>query len=165
MTEDIAVWGQKDPDDADTFAVDFEKACARIWLPNTDFAASTRIRVYSPASGAGYDHEWSGGRTGARVPKFGASVNQTAVDGSGVWTCRTLSSASLYRTISGTPTWTADSGITVANEAIADTVATATLSGGTDGNDYTVLVKATFSDSTSRTQVCILPVKRPVNST
>lgn len=154
------VWPDKDPDSALDHYVDFETECARRWEQSTDFGASVRIRE------GGFDWESSGGRSRGRgrttFPEVATADVTTVTDGSITWTCKALSTSSLKKTISGTPTWVADTGITTASAAIVGTRASAVLSGGVDGQDYTVLVNAIFSDDTTLTKVCILPVRRAV---
>lgn len=156
----IYQWGAKDPDDSVIVEVNFEGACARQRSDKEDFAAGERIRVYSNSAARGFEYESSGGRIGAREPRWPTTLDETVVDGSITWTCKALSDSSLTKTISGIPTWTADAGITITGATISGLIASATLSGGTDGTSYTVLVKATFSDSTSLTVPCVMPVQR-----
>lgn len=155
------VWPEKYPGATLDYAVDFERVCAREWSPWTDFATSTRIRVFSPGQGSGYEFEaTTGGRTAGRNPTFGTSG--TTRDGSVVWTPRAITAASLLRTISGTPAWTADAGVTVSAVAVAGFKAIAKIAGGTDGEDYGVKVTATGSDGLVIVELAILPVRVPV---
>lgn len=149
------VWPPKDPDDPDTHYVSFESFLARRWEPNTYFAAGVAIR---PTIGDGYQYSSSGGYSAARAPRFSSTV----VDGSITWTRAAISTDSLRTTISGTPSWTADAGITVSLPSISGQVAQALIADGVDSNDYRVLVQATFADGTEKTATCILPVRRPV---
>jgi hypothetical protein len=136
-----------------------------VWSANTDIAAGTRIRYYGKGSASGYEHEYSGGRTGSKQPTFSTTLaGVSAADGSGTWTARAITTASLYRTITGTPTWTPDDGLTAGTPAIVGTIANCALSGGTDGEDYLVEVKATFSDTATHTAVCQLPVRKPIEA-
>jgi hypothetical protein len=95
---------------------------------------------------------------------FTQNIGQPVTDGSITWTCQAISDASLRKTVLGIPTWTPETGITASGPSISGTLTSAVLSGGVDGQDYTVLVTANFSGTppTSKTMVCILPVRRPV---
>lgn len=155
------VWPEKHPDATLDYAVDFEHVCAREWAPWTDYAASTRIRVFLPGHASGYEFEaTTGGRSGGRTPVF--RTTGTIADGSVVWTPRAISASSLLRTISGTPTWNADSGITVSGATVSGFKAIAKIAGGTDGEDYSVKVAATGSDGLVIVEIAILPVRVPV---
>lgn len=156
--EPARVWPAKDPDSKLDYYVDFQDECARRWSKDTTYSAGERVR---PARPTGFEYESSGGRSGTRPPIYPEAIGQTARDGSIVWTCRALSSQSLRRTIVGVPTWTAPSELSMDGQAIGDTVASANLAGGVDGEDYTVLVNALFSDGNDITATCILPVRRP----
>lgn len=95
------------------------------------------------------------------MPAFPSTLSATVRDGSVVWTAEAISSASLVRTISGTPTWAGDD-VTIANETVEGMVAIADISGGEDGEDYSVTITATMSDGNDVVKVCILPVRIPV---
>lgn len=163
MSDDAAfVFPNKHPSAVLDYAVDFESECARTWSKWTDYALNDCIRVYQFGSASGL--EWkatTAGRSAGRPPNFPTVVGQTVKDGSVIWTAQALSTSSLVRTISGTPVWTADSGITAANATISGMVAIADLSGGVDGQDYSVTVIATMSDGNAVPKVCILPVRIP----
>jgi hypothetical protein len=157
------VWPAKDPGDKLDYPVNFERHLARQWEKWTDFTTGQKIRVYLNGQASGFEFEaTTGGRTSGRAPTWPTTISATVADGSVTWTCRALSADSLKATISGVPTWTADTGITVSNQTIIGNRAIAYLADGTDGEDYTVLVKATMTDGTSITAVCILPVRRAV---
>jgi hypothetical protein len=165
MSEPASAWPDKHPDAELDYAVNFESECARKWSKWTDFAQGVRIRVYNATNAPGFEFEaTTGGRSGGRPPAFHTAdaAGETVSEGSIVWTARALSSDSLIRTIVGTPAWVADSGVTVANQAIGGMVAVADISGGTDGQDYSVTVTATMSDGNDVVKVCILPVRIPV---
>lgn len=155
------VWPEKHPGATLDYAVDFERACAREWAPWTDYATGARIRVFMSGHASGYEFEaTTGGRSGGRNPIFKAGT--TTDDGSVVWTPRAISAASLLRTISGTPTWVADAGITLSGETVSGFKAIAKIAGGTNGQDYAVTVTAVSSDGLEIPQVAILPVRVPV---
>lgn len=151
-------WPAKDPDDKLDYYVNFEPECARLWDRDTEFAFGDRVR---PQKSTGFEYEWSAGRTGNRPPVFPTVLGRTVADGSGTWTCRALSASSLKRTISGTPTWTVDAGLTVESVAIAGTISMAYLSGGVSGQTYSVRINAILSDGSDITATCVLPVERP----
>lgn len=155
------VWEEKHPDATLDYAADFEKDCSRLWDKWQDFATGTRIRVFRPGHASGYEMEaTTGGRSGGRHPTFPTAG--TLTEGSVTWTPRAISSASLLRTIVGTPTWVADSGVTVSAESLSDQKAIAKIAGGTDGVDYSVTVTAIGSDGLVMVKVGILPVRVPV---
>jgi hypothetical protein len=160
------VFPAKDPLAGLDYAVNFESECARRWSKRTDFTNGTRIRVYAEGSkgaAAGFDMvAQNTGRTGSKEPTFPSVIGDSVTDGSIVWTCAALSTGSLRATISGTPTWTADTGVTVSSQALDGLKATALISGGTDGVDYQVIVQAVLSNGATPVQVCSLPVRRAV---
>lgn len=153
-------WDAKHPDDTEVFVVDFERACARYWAPKDDFTLGDRIRLKGRNA---FEHELTAaGRTGAREPVFAEAIGAETRDGSATWTCRAISTASLVKSISGIPTWVSDAGLSITGQAKAGLQAYATISGGAQGENYTVEVQATFSDATTLTATCILPVRMPV---
>lgn len=165
MSDAAHVWADKHPDAELDYAVDFESECARTWSKWTDFSQNTRIRYFGPGHGAGFQFSaTTAGRSGGRMPAFASvsAAGQAVRDGGVVWTSEAISSDSLVRTISGTPTWAADAGITIANETIEGMVAIADIAGGDAGQDYSVTVVATMSDGNDVVKVCILPVRIPV---
>jgi hypothetical protein len=157
-----AKWPPKHPGATWDYAVDFEEACVRTWSPITDFGAGARIRVFTGGKAVGFEFEpTTPGRSGLRMPAFKAGIGETTPDGSIVWTCRALSSASVLRTIDSI-VWDVDPDVTVTNESVVGFKALAKQGGGTDGEDYTVTVTATMSDGLVVPQVVILPVRVPV---
>jgi hypothetical protein len=155
------VWPAKDPSAKLDYAVDFEAECARRWTKGTDIAIGTHIRVYSKTGAAGFDMvATTGGTTGGREPTFPQVVGSSVTDGSVVWQCQARSSSSLKATIVGTPTWTADTGVTVTSASITGTKASALIDGGTDGQDYTVTIQATLSSGSTPVVITVLPVRR-----
>jgi hypothetical protein len=160
MTETAHVWPDKDPDAELDYAVDFEPECARTWSRWTDYTTGDRIRVYNDKRSSGFEMEaTTGGRSGGSIPRFPTALAGTVVDGGVTWTARAVSTASLVRTITGTPVWTADSGLVVENQTIAGMVAIADLSSGVDGTDYAVKVVAETSDGNFIVKRCVLPVR------
>lgn len=150
---------EQDPSETLDYSVDFESHCARYREPNTDYSTSTKVR---PVRSTGFQYNAStGGRTGTDEPRWPKTVGGTVVDGSVTWTCEALASSSLQRTVSGTPTWTADTGVTVASQSVSGTKGTALLSGGTEGQRYMVRVQATCSDSSTPVASFWLSFKRP----
>ncbi len=161
MSADSYRWEPKHPSAELDYAVDFESECARTWSRWTDFAQGDKIRVYVNGPASGFEFEaTTGGRSGGRMPAFPGTLAATVRDGSIVWTAREISNDSLVRTINGTPTWAADTGITIANEVVAGQVAIADISGGTDGQEYRVTVTASMSDGNDVVLECVLPVER-----
>lgn len=157
-------WPPKHPDATFDYAVDFEEECARTWASLTDFTAGERIRVFSGGKAVGFEFEpTTPGRTGLRPPVFPAVLGSSVVDGSVVWTCRAISSASLLRTISGTPTWETDhDAVTFSGEMVSGLKAIAKMSGGENDEDYVITVTAETSDGLVIPQTVILPVRIPV---
>lgn len=159
-----SVWPPKHPDAELDYAVDFEEACARLWSRLTDFGSGERIRIFSGSKAVGFEFEpTAAGRSGLRIPVFPSVVGATVADGSIIWTCRALSSASILRTISGTPTWSADDdALTISGESVSGFKAIAKLAAGADEDDYIVTVTAVTSDGLTIPQTVILPVRVPV---
>ena len=158
------VWPPKHPDATLDYAVDFEEECARKWGPLRDFSAGQNIRIFTGGKAVGFEFEpTTPGRTGVRVPVFPSAIGDTVSDGSAIWTCRALSSASLLRTISGTPAWAVDDdAVTISGEAVASFQGLAKLAGGEDDDDYVVTVTATMSDGLIIPKLVILPVRIPI---
>lgn len=158
------VWPPKHPGATLDYAVDFEEQCARVWAPLTDYEAGDRIRVFSGGKAVGFEFEpTTPGRTGPRAPVFPSTVGATVADGSLVWTCRALSSASLLRTISGTPTWESDdAAVTISDDSVSGFRAVAKIAGGEDDEDYVITITADTSDGLVIVQTLILPVRIPV---
>jgi hypothetical protein len=122
-----------------------DRSLAQRWRAGAQFSTTYRIRPLVPT---GFEYEaTTGGQTGRKEPIWPITIGATVVDGSCVWTCRAISTASLSATVS-TVAWSADSGITVANESLQGQVARALVSGGTDGSTYRVTATATCSDGT-----------------
>lgn len=159
-----SVWPPKHPDATLDYAVDFEEECARLWSSLTDFAAGERIRIFTGGKAVGFEFEpTTPGRSGVRAPLFPSVIGATAADGSIIWTCRALSSASLLRTISGTPTWEVDDdAVTISGETVSGFKGIAKLAAGEDDEDYVVTVTATTSDGLAIPKTVILPVRIPV---
>lgn len=158
------VWPSKHPTAELDYAVDFEERCARQWSALTDFAAGERIRVFSGGKAVGFEFEpTTPGRTGLRPPIFPSTIGDTVPDGSVVWTCRAISSDSLLRTISGTPTWESDEdAVTFSGETVSGFKAIAKIAGGEDDEDYVITVTAETSDGLVIPHTVILPVRVPV---
>lgn len=159
-----AVWPPKHPDATYDYALDFEEECARLWSRLTDFQAGERIRIFTGGKAVGFEFEpTTPGRSGLRAPVFPSVIGETVPDGSIIWTCRALSSASLLRTISGTPTWAVDDDeVTISGETVSGLKAIAYLAGGEDDEDYVVTVSVTTSDGLVIPKTVILPVRIPV---
>lgn len=154
----------KDPTAALWCGVDFELACARVWQAFDDVTSGDRFRAYPEKGEAGgFDFvAGNSGRTGGKEPKWPGTLNATVASGSVTFTAVALTSGSLHTSITGTPTWTPDTGITVASETIDGLRAVAKISGGTDGTDYSIAVTATLANGETVTQVIIVPVRRAV---
>lgn len=159
--EKAQVWPEaKHPDASLDYGMGFERQCARQWRAWNDVAINTCIRVFRPGRGSGYQFRaTTGGRSGGRVPTF--RENGTTLDGSVVWTPEAITSASLERTINGTPTWSAP-GLTVTSQSISGGLnAIAKLAGGEDGQNYPVTITATTNDGLTLIEVAILKVRVP----
>lgn len=139
---------EQDASDKLDYAIDFEPHLVRLHEQNTDYLSGARVR---PAIGTGYEYECTtGGRTGAKNVRWPTTIAATVTDGSVVWTCRALSTASLKTTVSGTPTWNADTGLTVSGATISGQRAIAYITGGVEGQRYLVRVEAVMADTTER---------------
>jgi hypothetical protein len=155
------VWPSKHPSATEDYAADFEYECVRRWQPGEDCLLGHCIRYFGAGQASGYEFEvTTPGRTGGRHPSF--LVNQPTIDGSVIWTPRAISNASVLRTISGTPIWAAEAGVTISAQAVSDFRGIAKISGGEDGQDYLVTVTALGSDGVQLVKTAVLPVRVPV---
>lgn len=162
MSADVAhVWPEKDPTEKLDYSVDFEVFLTRFWKADASYDVNTFVR---PNRSTGYEYECTtAGRSGHREPNnWPTTIGATITDGSVTWTCRALSTNSLTSTVSGIPTWTADTGLTVSGLSVTNQMGTAYIEGGSDGEDYSVRVSATLVDGRIITRVCVLPVRRAV---
>lgn len=159
-----SVWPPKHPDATLDYAVDFEEECARQWSRLTDFGAGERIRIFDGGKAVGFEFEpTTPGRSGVRRPLFPSAVGEAVPDGSVVWTCRAISSASLLKTITGTPAWSVDDdAVTISGETVSGFKGIANLAGGEDDEDYVITVTAATSDGLAIPKTVILPVRIPV---
>lgn len=150
---------EQDPDEVLTYGFDFGQECARIRRADETYATNTRVR---PGQRNGFQYNAStGGRSGTREPRWPTTVGATVQDGSVTWTCEAVSNASLERTVSGTPAWTADTGLTVASPSVNGEIALAAISGGTLGQQYMVRCAATLSDGNVLVGAFMLRICRP----
>lgn len=148
----------QDPSDKLDYHVDFEEHLERIWEADTDYSIGVRIR---PPTATGYEYEaTTAGRSGMRPPRWPTSITSTVTDGSVTWTARAISTSSLKSTVSGTPAWSADTGLTVSGETVDGQRASAYIAGGDDGQRYLVRVEATMADTTERNASFWLLIKR-----
>lgn len=155
--ESATVWPAKDPDDTLDYAVDFEPFLVNYWERGMQYTVASRVR---PNRANGFEYECTvAGQSAHKEPIWPTTIGQTRIDGSITWTCRAVSSASLRTTIVGVPVWESDD-LTISGESASDQLALANISGGEDGESYSVLITATFADGTVKANVCILPVKR-----
>lgn len=134
------------PDSVLPILFDFAaRGLAQRWRSGEDLSLSYRVRPLQPN---GFEYEvTTAGQSGQREPVWPRTAGATVADGSVVWTCRAISTASLSATVSSVA-WSADSGLTVASETLQGQVARALVSGGTDGQTYRVTAEATCSDGT-----------------
>lgn len=154
------VWPSKHPDETRDYGADFEYECVRRWQPGGDCQLGHCIRYFGAGQASGYQFRvTTPGRTGGRHPSF--LVNQPTIDGGVIWTAEAISNASVLRTIVGTPTWAAD-GVTISAQSISDFRGIAKISGGVDGQDYSVTVTALGSDGAQMMKTAVLPVRVPV---
>ena len=161
MNRDIFVFPPKHPDATIDYGVSFEFDCANQWDFWTDFSTSYRLRVFTPGAASGYEWEAiQGGRSGGRRPVFIPDYDTR--DGSVIWRSTALTASSLARSISGTPVWSATTGINVTLQGVNGMLATAAIGGGIDGEDYAIEVSAITSDMLIFTRQCVLPVRIPV---
>jgi hypothetical protein len=149
-----------DPEGSDWHYVDFTQAR---WLERgEEVTAAVRYRV---KSAPGYEFECTNaGQTAAREPIFPKVIASTVQDGSAVFTCRALSTASLLRALSGTPVWSGGAVTVFSGQTATGQLAKAfiTMTNAVDGTDYEVLVKATFDDGAVIPKRCILPARKAV---
>lgn len=157
MNETLRTFEQ-DPGEELDYAVDFAGHCARVREPNTEYSSGVKVR---PARATGYQYSSGGGVTGTQEPRWPTTIGNTVQDGSVTWTCEAITTGSLKRTVTGTPTWTADTGLTVGTPTVSGTKTTSLVSGGTLGQTYLVRVAGTFSDGTDLVVPLQVEIKRP----
>jgi hypothetical protein len=119
----------------------------RTWDSGTIYAATQRVR---PKKANGYEYECTtAGQSDATQPEWPTTIGGTVIDGSAVWTCRAITSASLTRAIT-TCVWTG-TGLTIDGEMIANTggesKVSAYIAGGIAGTIYNVIARITFADA------------------
>lgn len=159
--EAAAVWPSKHPSETLDYAIDFEEECVQQWQPWLDCPLGLCIRMFRAGQASGYElRVATPGRSGGRHPSF--LTGQPTIDGSVIWTPQAISSASVLRAISGTPTWSADAGVVISAQSVADFRAIAKIGGGTDGQDYSITVTAVGSDGIQMVKTAVLPVRVPL---
>lgn len=122
-----------------------ERTLAQRWRSGIDLSGTYRVR---PVVSNGFEYEvTTAGQTGRKEPIWPTTAGATVSDGSIVWTCRAISTASLSATVSSVA-WAADTGLTISSESLQGQTARALVSGGSDGNTYRVTAEATCSDGT-----------------
>lgn len=116
---------------------------ARLWLPNSPFAAGVRVRPSAQTLQTGFEYESSGGQSsGAAEPRWPTRAGATVRDGSITWTAVVLSEDSLLERIAESD-WDVPTGLEGSGP---DVVATAgsqstqiALTAGAEGETYTVV--------------------------
>lgn len=132
----------KDPDVPAEYGIDFHDELVFVAERRTDFPLTTIL--YFPRDTGWYYEVTTAGKTGMAYPdQLPRASGETVTDGSCVLTCRHPSSSSLP-TLSSV-TWTVPTGLTLDSQRTSGRTAYVTLSGGSDGEDYEVLCRATPS--------------------
>jgi len=125
----------KDPAEVRSVILRFYKVCANIWRPNEVYDASEFVR---PTRGNGFSFVSNGGTSGSREPVWPKTLGATVIDGSVTWTCMVAADNGL-NPISA-PTAVPDPGLSVSSLIVSEfTNLLADYTGGTDGQDYTVV--------------------------
>ena len=148
---------KQDPADKLDYSVDFEAALTRFREPSTTYALNTVVRS-RVAPGLEYKAT-TAGRSGTIEPRWPTAAAGTVTDGSVVWTAQAISTNSLTSTLASAA-WTVDSGLTSSGQAESWQRSTIHLSGGTDGQTYTVICTGTMVDGRKFTGIILLTVKR-----
>jgi hypothetical protein len=129
------------------------------WSQGTIFVSDATIRPTFPT---GFQYSSGGGQSGQIEPRWPTTIGGTVADGSITWTCEAIGNDSLDATISSS-TWLAETGITAANDDLANTggvqLASIEVSGGTAGNTYWVANTVTLSDGTIEESVLEVSVE------
>lgn len=134
---------QKDPDVAKTYSIDWFKELVTPAPRSTAVALGAIVRTPLVDTGLLYECTVAG-RTQERYPwHWPALAGETLRDGSVVWTARHPSDVSASAVSSAV--WTVPTGITLDSQAEDGFFTHATLSGGTDGEDYDLVCRMTPS--------------------
>jgi len=136
----------KSPDDTIPVEVDLYAKCANLWRANEDFTTGEFIYPTTPN---GFSYEvTSGGRTGAKEPRYPTTLANTVTSGSATLTCRAASAGGLNSVTS--PSAVSDpTGLTISNIAVSESrKITANYTGGTLGQDYDVVYTFTLAGLT-----------------
>ena len=142
------------------YGVDWEPFLARYWRAGRTIATGTRVR---PTRFNGYEYEATqGGQTGRSEPTWRTTLGGTNADGSVVWTCRPVSTASLLTTVQNS-TWEVDGqpagAPTLSNDSFTGQVTTVWVGGGTSGQRYSLLNRVQLANSQQVEAELVIPVQ------
>lgn len=123
------------------YAFNLTHEFANKWAPNFPFDADVAIRPSLEIKGTGFEYVSSGGvSSGLEEPIWPEVSGGTVTDGSITWTARAISNESLKQRISGSASWTADTGLTLDSQEEIDSPARQEVriwvSGGLSGQTY-----------------------------
>jgi hypothetical protein len=147
---------EKDPDTAETYAIDWTDQLILKPLREFDFALAA---IVAAQRDTGWYYECTtAGRTAQHYPEsWPREAGETVTDGSVVFTCRHPSSASVPSVQS--VTWTVPTGLVKDSQLEQGRLAIITVSSGTDGVDYDVLCRMTPSVGNVMEQTIVIPVR------
>jgi len=147
---------EKDPDVDAEYYIDFRDVIVAEALAGTDYEAGS-ILFFENDTGFYYEVT-TAGRTSRWYPNsLPRSSGLTVEYGSCILTCKHPSDVSLGALSS--VTWTADPGITVISQFAVGLAAHVTLSGGTDGVDYSLTCRVTPTTTFALEKTIIVPVR------
>lgn len=147
---------EKDPDVAATYELDFEDALVDELARDTVYAVNAVVRPHR-ANGF-YLVCTTAGRTSQHNPiAYPKASGGTLQDGSATFQAVHPSAATLPSISSAT--WTVPSGLTLDAQSETGLVASATLSGGSDGTDYDVTCRLVPSVGNPIDKTITVPVR------
>lgn len=148
----------KDPDDVEAeYAIDWYDELVPVAEREAAIAEGT-VAQFEPDTGWLYECT-TGGRTSRHYPRSVArAAGQTFADGSVVWTCRHPDDVSSIPVVQDAD-WDVPAGITLVSQSQLGTVTRIKLSGGTDGEDYTLTCHMTPTVGAPMDQSIVIPVR------
>lgn len=147
---------EKDPDTAATYEIDAWEVFVPEARRSQQFALDEVVRAQRDT---GFYYLCSvAGRSARNYPAWPRSADETVMDGSAEWTAKHPDDAAIP-TIDSVE-WDVPNGLTLDSQAEDAHIASATFSGGADGEDYDVTARITPTSGTPRDVTITIPVRQ-----